>query len=112
MKKVFEYVLLTSNIISWLALFFVFGIDDTKSEINFDKLILIVAGVILFWAAMQLITACFYSNKKDCSNEEQPDAERQAKLDARKKEQESMEHAYHVAVMCRVDKLIELTSQK
>lgn len=112
MKKFFEYVLLTSNIISWLALFFVFGIDDTQSEISFDKLILIVAGVILFWAAMQLITACFYSNKKDCSNEEQPDAERQAKLEARRIEQNKMEQVYHQALIYRVDKLIELTSKK
>lgn len=107
MKKVFEYAVYAASAISWLSLLVIFAVDDIKSEISFERIIILVAGLIIFWALSQLALAYVLSNKNNCPDKRQ--SEEQAKLDARKKEQESMEQAYHIALICKTDKLIDLT---
>ncbi len=111
MKKLFEYAVYASSIISWLSLLIFFFIDDTKSEIGYEKLIIFVAGVIIFWALSQLALAYVLGNKNNRPKDKGQSDERQAELDARKREQENMEQVYHLALICKTDKLIELTKK-
>lgn len=101
MKKSFEYAVYTSNIISWLSLLFVFAIDDKKIDVSFEELIMLIAGVILFWAITQLIAAWYFSTKKACSVQEQADIDECRTL--RAKRCEDFKEVYHQALFFQDD---------
>lgn len=107
MQKFIGNAIIIINVISWLCLFLLTCFDDTRYTGSFESLIIGTAVIVAFWAICQIITACFFSYKKSCSEAEQAEEPFIEEVELEKNYSSDFQIIYNQLLLKKVNELIK-----